>query len=353
MLTPRQNFLETIRGGKPDRIVNQFEYLTVIMDPILLNTAGFTAPGTTRVTDWGFTVTWPDGTPGPFPIHTPDKVLLKDITQWREVLKAPDPRSYPEEAWAPVVEAANAVDRSQTFVTTMIITGLFEKLHWFMGMEEALMALLEEPDECKALVDWLADWEIECAKVQIEHVHPDAILHHDDFGSQLSSFMSPETFNEIFVPAYKKLYKFWKDNGVEVVIHHSDSYCANLIEGMIEMGIDVFQGALITNNIPELLKKYGPQIAIHGGIGNGIYDTADWTEEKLRAGLEELIEQTGTMYFIPGFTAGGPGATFPGVYDALSYEIDKLSEKYFPGFSAESTGRRATESVIDEISEAI
>ena len=43
------------------------------------------------------------------------------------------------------------------------------------------------------------------------------------------------------------------------------------------MGIDVFQGALITNNIPELLKKYGPQIAIHGGIGNGIYDTADWT----------------------------------------------------------------------------
>ena len=61
------------------------------------------------------------------------------------------------------------------------------------------------------------------------------------------------------------------------------------------------------------------------------------------------MEQCGTMYFIPGFTGGGPGATFPGVYDALSYEIDKLSEKYFPGFKAESLGRGATDSVIDEM----
>ena len=30
MLTKRQNFLETIRGGKPDRFVNQYEYFQLI-----------------------------------------------------------------------------------------------------------------------------------------------------------------------------------------------------------------------------------------------------------------------------------------------------------------------------------
>ena len=35
MLTIRQNFLETIRGGNPDRFVNQYEFLSMVRgDPI-------------------------------------------------------------------------------------------------------------------------------------------------------------------------------------------------------------------------------------------------------------------------------------------------------------------------------
>lgn len=31
MLTKRQNLLETIHGGNPDRFVNQYEYLNILM----------------------------------------------------------------------------------------------------------------------------------------------------------------------------------------------------------------------------------------------------------------------------------------------------------------------------------
>ena len=36
MLTKRQNFLETIKGGNPDRFVNQYEFLVMArgLDPI-------------------------------------------------------------------------------------------------------------------------------------------------------------------------------------------------------------------------------------------------------------------------------------------------------------------------------
>ena len=339
MLTARQNFLETIRGGKPERFVNQYEYMTLLMDPIVMSVAGLCPPGGTAVTALGVTVAWPEGTPGPFPVHTPDKIVLHDITEWRDVVKFPDPRAIPAEAWAPFEAAAAAVDRNETFAAAFAAPGLFEKLHYLMSMEEGLMALLEEPEECKALVEAMADWEIECAKVTIEHLHPDALFHHDDLGSQRSSFMSPETFDEIFVPAYKRVYSFWKENGVEVIVHHSDSYAANLVPHMIEMGVDVFQGAVIDNDIPKLLKEFGGKISIHGGIDNTKCDLPGWTPELIRKTLEDLVESTGPDYLIPGFIRGGPGSIFPGAYGCLTLEIDKLSEKYFPGFKADSIKR--------------
>lgn len=342
MLTPRENFLETIHGGKPDRFVNQYEYFSMMMDPICISANGMPQKNETIVNALGVTINWPEGTPGPFPVHTPDKIVLKDITQWRDVVHLPDPNSYPQEAWAPFEAMAAQIDRTQTFAACFIFPGLFEKLHYLMGMEGALMALLEEPEECKALVDAMADWEIECAKVQIAHLHPDALFHHDDWGSQRSSFMSPDTFEEIFLPAYKRVYGFWKENGVEVIIHHSDSYAANLVPAMIEMGIDVFQGAVVDNDIPKLLREYGGKISIHGGIDNTKCDLAGWTPELIRRHLEELVETCGPKYLIPGFIRGGPGSIFPGAYDCLTEEIDKLSEKYFPGFRADSIQRVPT-----------
>ena len=43
---------------------------------------------------------------------------------------------------------------------------------------------------------------------------------------------------------YKEIYKYWHDHGVEMIVHHSDSYAATLVPYMIEMGIDIWQGAL-------------------------------------------------------------------------------------------------------------
>jgi hypothetical protein len=117
---------------------------------------------------------------------------------------------------------------------------------------------------------------------------------------------------------------------VEIIVHHSDSYAADLVPEMIEMGIDVFQGAVSTNNIPELIKQYGGQITIMGGLDNGKYDREDWTREKVRAGLKELLEGTGSKYIIPALTMGGPETTYPGLYEAVSEIVGEFDEIYFP-----------------------
>jgi hypothetical protein len=40
MLTKRENLLETIRGGNPDRFVNGYEPFELIWDPITLKNGG-------------------------------------------------------------------------------------------------------------------------------------------------------------------------------------------------------------------------------------------------------------------------------------------------------------------------
>ncbi len=328
MLTIKQNFLETIHGGTPDRFVKQYEYLEMMVDPIFLGTVGFCPQGGEGQNGWGVKIKFPEGVPGPFPCCEGEDKLIKDVTQWKEVLKAP-PTKYPEEAWAAFVEQANKIDRNEKFAAAMIVNGIFEKLHYFMGMEDTMINFYEEPEAMHELIDFLADWEIECAKETIAHLHPDALFHHDDWGSQRSTFLSPEMFDEFILPAYKKIYGFWKENGVELIVHHSDSYAATLVPEMIEMGIDVFQGAVDDNNIPEILKKYGGKISVHGGVNNGKVDTSDWTEEAVYAETKRMCDACGKLYFIPGLTAGGPGSTYPGVYEAVDKALDQLSKEIF------------------------
>ncbi len=55
-------------------------------------------------------------------------------------------------------------------------------------------------------------------------------------------------------------------------MHHSDSYAATLVPYMIEMGVDIWQGVMTTNNVPELMKKYGGQISFMGGIDSAKVD---------------------------------------------------------------------------------
>ncbi|MBQ7231180.1 MAG: uroporphyrinogen decarboxylase, partial [Oscillospiraceae bacterium] len=126
--------------------------------------------------------------------------------------------------------------------------------------------------------------------------------------------------------------------GCELVIHHADSYCANLIPTMIEMGIDVFQGAMKSNDIPALIEQYGGKISFMGEIDNKQVDFEGWTPADCEKAALEAIERCGTpyggKYFIPCITQGGPGSLYEGTYVGLWDAIDEYNMKTF-GFTKE------------------
>lgn len=328
MLTIKQNLLETIHGGNPDRFVNQYEAFQMVFDPIMAQSPMPTLGGGEVKNAWGVTNVWPEGTPGSFPVHTPDKIVIKDITEWQKYVHAPN-TDLPDEAWAPFEQMAAAIDRSQYFVTSFVAPGLFEQCHHLGEIQNTLINLYEEPEAMHELIDYLTEYELRVAEQLCKHIKPDAIFHHDDWGSQTSTFMSVDMFQEFYVPAYKKIYGYYKEHGVELIVHHSDSYAATFVPDMIDMGIDIWQGVMTTNNIPELIQKYGGKISFMGGIDSAKIDYPGWTPEVVKAQVKRACDECGKLYFIPSASQGLAMSTFPGVYEETSKAIDEYSKVVF------------------------
>ena len=223
----------------------------------------------------------------------------------------------------------DAVDGDQAFKAAFVAPGLFEQTHHLCEITNALMYYITDEDEMHDLIKYLTEWELELAEGICSNLHPDALFHHDDWGGLDSTFMSPAMFDDFLLEPCKEIYGYYRSHGVELIIHHSDSYAATLVPSMIEMGIDVWQGGTEHNDIPALVKKYGGQISFMTGIDNSVVDKADWTREEVAAVVRKMCTSCGKLYFSPCQTAGMPTSTYEGVYEAINEELDKMSAEMF------------------------
>ncbi len=332
MLTARENLIELLEHGNPDRVVNQFEAIPFVINPFLLR-YNFPEKGAKDpIADpWGVYYAYPDNVPASFPLQDDEHLVVKDIEFWQDYVKVPS-LEFSDEEWAIAKEMYDSVDKKKALPAMFMAPGIFEQCHDMCKIEETLMAMYEYPDEMHDMIKMLTDFELELAEKFCSKIHPEAVFHHDDWGSQRSTFMSVSMFEDFLVEPYKQLYGYLHDHGVKYIFHHSDSYAATFVPAMIEMGIDVWQGCFTTNNIPELIKQYGDKITFMGGIENMLVDIEGWSDENNREVVRRTIAECGTKSFIPCIAQGAPGSVFPGVYMSLTKEIDRYNSETY-GFS--------------------
>ena len=66
MLTAKQNMLEAIKGGNPDRFVNQFEAIYFLFHPFMMHSPSPAKGQENIVNAWGVTNSFPANVPGGF-----------------------------------------------------------------------------------------------------------------------------------------------------------------------------------------------------------------------------------------------------------------------------------------------
>lgn len=327
MLTPKQNFLETLKAdGKPDRLVNQYQPLVPIMnDPLQKYTRGNRVRGKTSVDRWGTEILFPEDAPGPMPHVTEDNKVCPDITEWQKYVKVPDLAANCSDGWEDAKAAAAEVDRDQYLTMGFMGTGVFEQTHFLMGFEDTLMNFLLEPDDMKDLVATVAEYRFQYTKLLVDNLKPDVILSHDDWGAKHSLFMAPDIWREFFKEHYRRIYGYMKDHDV-IVIHHADSFLEPIVEDMAEIGIDIWQGVLPENDIPGIQKTLNGRMTLMGGLDSGI-DQVDAPEEIIRANVRKACEAYGPGgHYIPCMTYGLSGTIYPHVDPIIADEIERYNK---------------------------
>ena len=295
-LTLRENFDAVMKGEQPDYVFDFPKCLVYLPDPDFVRSR-IPMDGQEHKDSWGTVKVWVPGAPGAHPVSTPDKLVITDIEKWREQVVFPEIENLD---WSKAKAAADAIDRKGYFVTLFMPAGLFERSHFLMGMEDAFCNYLEEPEEMTALLEAITEWKIRYIEIAAKECHPDAVFWHDDWGSKQNLFLPPDVWREIIKPLHTRIVKAAHDNGM-LFFHHADCICEPIVEDMVEMGIDLWQGVIPQNNIEAIQKITEGKLAMNGGIDGPEID-AMTDEEEIRQAVRDCIDK-----FCPA------GRFFPGI----------------------------------------
>ncbi len=297
--TPKQQYLDMAKGILPDRLL-QFCYgpnpyskfpLTVMnqMPGVLAH----------RPVEGGLLDIWgvkyiTNRETGFSPIPEPNNFILKDISEWRDVIKAPDLTGFDWKAMAEKDLAnveAMGINREETAFGLMLHLGYFQLIMSFMGFEEGLCALFEEPEEVKALVDYMSDFYCTVLENTIDLYKPDILQLTDDLATWKSPFMSLSQYRELFRPAYERLIAYAKERGI-LVANHCCGACEMFIDDWLEMGVTYWDPAQNCNDLVAIEKKYGDKLVICGGFDMaGELVDPSCTEEKFKQFARDTIDR--------------------------------------------------------------
>lgn len=252
-ITPKENMLRMLRGEMPLWVPNQTTDNNAIQ-PMVMPDATARAFGGT---DW-FGIEWEYEPLTKAAMVKPETRRLSDITQWESEIIWPDLKAIDwQKDYEDNYKDRIAEDRFSYFV---IVNGLFERTADLTSFEDTFCYLLEEPEALTAFFDKLVDWHIELIHIAKEVYHADMILFHDDMGTQISTFFSPNTYRELFLPQYQKITKAAHDLGMFVCLH-SCGNVGTLMPLFIEAGFDAWEGQDSSNDKASIMSEYGVDLA--------------------------------------------------------------------------------------------
>jgi hypothetical protein len=289
-MNPKEQFLSALKNDQPPKWMgyafNAYANngFPVIWDPVTMLDAAYS--GESYVDLWGATWRHLPTDPGAIPMVTQQNKVIKDLEHWRDYVKFP---SLDNLDWSAAMGMLSVVDRETTLVMVPSFYGPFERAHALMPFEEVLCAMQEEPELMYDLFGALTDWKMKAVGIVIDHIKPDIIHSHDDWGSKTSLFMSPDVFRKLLKPHYTRLYDYIKSRGV-LVQHHADCYCQGLENDMVDMGIDMWQGVIPTNDIPLIQQNTHGKLLLLGGINQTLIDHDGVAEEVIRAEVRRAID---------------------------------------------------------------
>lgn len=326
-MTEKENLRIALDGGKPDHLPNMLVGGQIMTSSVIRNYAPLGSPEGGY--DW-WGVHWTScAESGWMPTPTVGRPpVISDITKWREEVKFPD---LSEIDW----EAAAAKDCAHLDPNKLtnffgLGNGIYERVHFLLGFEETMYALMEEPEEVAALADAIADFFVELIEKVGKYYKPDYMTFLDDYTHKDGSFLSPKQFDEMFAGPLKKVVDATAANGMKYIQH----CCGQehiLIDNFYRIGIRRVDPWQPCNDV-EKMAKYPDMVFIGGCDTQFVVDVPGVSEEALRQEVRRCVDTYGpygnyvfwpTSLSMYDFSAYAPGGKIWVMMD----EFEKYTKK--------------------------
>ncbi|MCU0250366.1 MAG: hypothetical protein MUE61_09170 [Vicinamibacterales bacterium] len=175
----------------------------------------------------------------------------------------------PEEVLTVDTDAVRAFCRdSGRFTLAGTLVRPFERLCFIRTMEQAMVDLAEEPPELFGLLRRMHEHYVREVEVWAK-TDVDAIMIMDDWGTQRGMMVSPRVFRRHFRPMYEEYVAIARRYG-KFVFMHSDGNILEIIEDLVEIGIDALNSQVACMGIAELGRRFAGRITFWGEIDRQI-----------------------------------------------------------------------------------
>jgi hypothetical protein len=295
-LSPKENYLRLARGETPEYVPNftmggiwppsgtptPYPPVLLAAPPIFPMGGG---PGVLEYKDmWG--VPYVANAETNFQaLPKPNEFILKDITKWRDVVKYPNVAAANTFDWEKMAKEGTAhINRETTGVIIMAGNGPFQALIGFMGFEEGLCALIEEPEACAELFDYMAKFYEPYIEKTVEYFKPDIVYLLDDTAAQRDPFFSTDVFRKLFKPIYTRYNKAANDRGIPIQLHNCGR-CEDWMQDYIDIGVKYWDPAQECNDLLKVKKQFKGKLTVVGGYNF-------YPDEKYNQVTEEYVRST-------------------------------------------------------------
>ena len=149
--------------------------------------------------------------------------------------------------------------------------GPYLRTTFVRGETQFLTDIAADPQLALILADKMAD---HLAAVGVEEIrrwklHETGMSIWDDMAFNQAPMFSPDQFERIFLPGYRRMIKAFKDAGVPHVFLHSDGNIMPILEMLVDAGIDGLNPLERRAGMdPMLIRERFPELVLIGGMDN-------------------------------------------------------------------------------------
>jgi hypothetical protein len=236
--------------------------------------------------DW-FGVDWTYVEAAAGQMVTPNTYIMESPIEWEEKLKFPD---FSKMDFTQGREQAEAKVDKTVINFYLLQDGLFERLLSLAPTEEVFCFLAEEEESAARYFNAMADYKIALMKKVISEWAPfDAFINSDDWGTQISTFISPDMYRKYIFKPMQRVVDFAHKNG-KYINFHSCGKIESLVPQIIELKADMWESQLM-NDLVGIRRKYGKQLPLQIALDSDITYLSGVSDQLIIEHVHEYVDK--------------------------------------------------------------